>query len=69
MTCIAAVVYSGKVYMGGDSAAADEDNRFVSVRKEPKVFIKNEYIIALFFKKRNKTILFNKNNTIGRDNH
>jgi ATP-dependent protease HslVU (ClpYQ) peptidase subunit len=46
MTCIAAVVYSGKVYMGGDSAAADEDNRFVSVRKEPKVFIKNEYIIG-----------------------
>ena len=31
--------------------------------------IKNEYILALFFKKRNKTILFNKNNTISRDNH
>ena len=31
--------------------------------------VKNEYILALFFKKRNKTILFNKNNTISRDNH
>ena len=31
--------------------------------------VKNEYILALFFKKRNKTILFNKNNTVSRDNH
>ena len=31
--------------------------------------VKNEYILALFFKKRNKTLLLNKNNTVTRDNH
>jgi len=45
MTCIAALSYNGKVYMGGDAAAADEDS-LVSSRKEPKVFIKNGYLIG-----------------------
>ena len=31
--------------------------------------IKNEYILSLFFKKKNKTLLLNKNNTVTRDNH
>lgn len=46
MTCIAAIAYNGMVYMGGDSAAADENNHFISTRKEPKVFIKDDYIIG-----------------------
>ncbi len=46
MTCIAAIAYNGMVYMGGDSAAADESNHFVSTRKEPKVFIKDDYLIG-----------------------
>lgn len=46
MTCIAAIAQNGKVYMGGDSAAADENSHLVSTRKEPKVFIKNNYIIG-----------------------
>lgn len=32
--------------MGGDAAAADENSNMVSSRKEPKVFIKNQYIIG-----------------------
>lgn len=46
MTCVVAITHQGMVYMGGDSAAADENNQFVSVRKEPKVFIKDDYIIG-----------------------
>ena len=46
MTCIAALSYGGVVYMGGDSAAADEDSSLISSRKEPKVFIKNGYLIG-----------------------
>jgi ATP-dependent protease HslVU (ClpYQ) peptidase subunit len=46
MTCIAALSYNGKVYMGGDSAAADEDTNIVSSRKEPKVFIKGGYLLG-----------------------
>lgn len=46
MTCIAGVAYNGKVYMGGDSAAADEHNNFISTRKEPKVFIRGGYLIG-----------------------
>lgn len=46
MTCIAAIASHGKVYMGGDSAAVDEDSHIISTRKEPKVFIKGPYLIG-----------------------
>jgi len=46
MTCISAIAHNGKVYMGGDSAAVDEGSNLVSIRKEPKVFIRNNYLIG-----------------------
>jgi ATP-dependent protease HslVU (ClpYQ) peptidase subunit len=46
MTCIVGIAHNGIVYMGGDAAAADEDSSLVSSRKEPKVFIKNGYLIG-----------------------
>ncbi len=46
MTCVVALSYNDKVFMGGDSAAADEDTSLVSSRKEPKVFIKSGYIMG-----------------------
>lgn len=46
MTCIVAVGNGNTVFMGGDSAAADESSSFVSTRKEPKVFIKNGYLFG-----------------------
>ena len=45
MTCVVAISQGGKVYMGGDSAVVEEGGS-ISTRKEPKVFIKNEYIIG-----------------------
>lgn len=44
MTCIAAVLDKGKVYMGGDSAASN--HRFGFTLADAKVFIKDEYIIG-----------------------
>jgi ATP-dependent protease HslVU (ClpYQ) peptidase subunit len=46
MTCVVGISHNGKVYMGGDCAAADEQGNFVSTRKEPKVFVKGAYIIG-----------------------
>lgn len=46
MTCIVALSHNNKVYMGGDSAAADENSSLVSARKEPKVFIRNGYLMG-----------------------
>lgn len=46
MTCIVAISHNNKVYMGGDSAAVDEDSSIVSSRKEPKVFLKNGYLLG-----------------------
>lgn len=46
MTCIVAVSDGRTVVMGGDSAAAEMEGQFVSSRVEPKVFIRNEYIIG-----------------------
>lgn len=46
MTCIVGIAHQGKVYMGGDSAAVEEETNSISVRKEPKVFIRGEYIIG-----------------------
>jgi len=46
MTCIAAISHNGKVYMGGDSAAVDENFNVISSRKESKVFIKSNFIIG-----------------------
>lgn len=46
MTCIVAVSNGNAICMGGDSAAADESSVFVSIRKEPKVFIKNGYLFG-----------------------
>ena len=46
-------------------------NKFMNVFEDLNKVqsVKNEYILALFFKKRNKTILFNKNNTVSRNDH
>jgi ATP-dependent protease HslVU (ClpYQ) peptidase subunit len=44
VTCIVGLSHQGKVFMGGDAAAADDN--IVSARKEPKVFIKNGYLIG-----------------------
>lgn len=46
MTCIVAVAQDGVVYMGGDASAVDENNNIISTRREPKVFIKKNYIIG-----------------------
>lgn len=46
MTCIAAIANNGKVYMGGDSAAVEEETHIISTRKEPKVFINGAYLIG-----------------------
>ena len=46
MTCIVALSHGGKVYMGGDGAAVDENSTIVSSRKEPKIFINDGYIIG-----------------------
>lgn len=46
MTCIVAISHNGKVYMGGDAAAAEEGSNIISARKEPKIFIKNQYLIG-----------------------
>lgn len=46
MTCIVAIGDGSSVYMGGDSASADDSGNFVSSRKEPKIFIKGDYIIG-----------------------
>lgn len=46
MTCIVAITDGTKVYMGGDSAAAEVESQFVSARVEPKVFIRGEFIIG-----------------------
>lgn len=46
MTCIAAVVQDGIVYMGGDSAATDEE--FGQLHSaEPKVFIRENIIFGI----------------------
>lgn len=46
MTCIVAISDGKSVYMGGDAASADENGSFVSTRKEPKIFLKNDYLIG-----------------------
>lgn len=46
MTCIVALSYKDKVYMGGDSSAVEENGGMISTRKEPKVFIKNGYLLG-----------------------
>ena len=46
MTCVVAIAHNGKVYMGGDSAAVDEGNNLIGTRKEPKVFVRDDYIIG-----------------------
>lgn len=46
MTCIVAITDGSKIYMGGDSAAAEMEGNFVTSRIEPKVFVKDNYIIG-----------------------
>lgn len=46
MTCIVGIAHNGIVYMGGDAAAVEEDTNSVTTRKEPKVFIRGEYIVG-----------------------
>lgn len=44
MTCIAAVVHNGKVYMGGDAAGSND--YFVETRVDSKVFQVDEFLIG-----------------------
>lgn len=44
MTCIAALIDNGKVYMGGDSAAVADDK--IEVRLNRKVFRNGRYVIG-----------------------
>jgi hypothetical protein len=46
MTCVVAIADGLSVYMGGDAASADESGSFVSSRKEPKIFIRDDYILG-----------------------
>lgn len=45
MTCIIGLVENGKIYMGGDSAGVDDYMR-IHIRKDPKVFIKEDFIMG-----------------------
>jgi ATP-dependent protease HslVU (ClpYQ) peptidase subunit len=45
MTCIVGVAENGIVYIGGDSAAADE-NGTTMIRKDTKVFQRGQYVIG-----------------------
>jgi hypothetical protein len=45
MTCIAGIAQTGRVYLGGDSAAVDDWGR-IQTRAEPKVFEKLGYAIG-----------------------
>lgn len=44
MTCIAALIHNGKVYIGGDSAAIADDA--VEIRTNPKVFRNGDYVLG-----------------------
>ncbi len=46
MTCIAAVIEKGRVWMGGDSAVSDDDGA-ISCAKEPKVWINNGWLVGV----------------------
>jgi ATP-dependent protease HslVU (ClpYQ) peptidase subunit len=46
MTCIVAVSDGEHVYMAGDSAAVDEHNNFVTIRREPKVFSNGQFLLG-----------------------
>ncbi len=46
MTCIVAIGDGRNVCMGGDAASVDEDSSLISSRKEPKIFIKNGYLLG-----------------------
>lgn len=44
MTCIAAIIHDGSIYMGGDSAATSGNTQ--SERRDPKVFRSGDFIIG-----------------------
>jgi ATP-dependent protease HslVU (ClpYQ) peptidase subunit len=44
MTCIVALAHEGKVYMGADSSAVDND--FISLRKNPKIFKRGKFLFG-----------------------
>lgn len=46
MTVIAGVVSGGKVYIGGDSAGVNS-NGDLQIRKDPKVFIRGEFLVGV----------------------
>lgn len=46
MTCIAAVVKDGVVYMGGDTGGVDTDGGTIALFKDKKVFIRKGYLIG-----------------------
>lgn len=46
MTCVAAVVHNGKIYMGADSAGSDEETGVIFKFKSPKVFKRDKYMIG-----------------------
>jgi len=46
MTAIAAIIADGKIWMGGDSAGVCVGSLSLVVRKDPKVFIRDKFIIG-----------------------
>ena len=46
MTAICAVVHDKKVWMGGDSAAADVSTLSLSLRRAPKVFVNGPFVMG-----------------------
>lgn len=46
MTCIIGLAHEGRVYVGGDSAAADTDGYHVTMRADRKVFVNGPYAMG-----------------------
>ena len=46
MTCIAAVIDKGIVYMGADSVGAEVETYHTLPRKDPKVFLRKSFIFG-----------------------
>ena len=46
MTCVIGIVDNGKVWMGGDSAAIDSEEETITLRKDPKVFRNEDFLIG-----------------------
>lgn len=46
MTAIVAIVKDNTIYMGGDSAGVNVNQLSITIRKDPKVFKNNEFLIG-----------------------